>query len=226
MRGKRYRQVPWAMSGILPLIFLLLFFCYPLMVILRTSFFGSETSPIDPVVAVVPDPYLWRVLGFSAWQALLSTALTLVVGLPAAYLFARYNWRGKTLLGALATVPFVLPTVVVAAAFGALLGPNGALNRGLQDLLGLPTPPIRLQGTLWFILLAHVFYNFTVVLRIVSGMWATLSRTLEEAAAVLGANRWRIWWEVTFPLLLSAIGAAALLIYIFSFTAFGTVLIL
>ena len=57
-------------------------------------------------------------------------------------------------------------------------------------------------------------------------MWSTLPPALEEAAAVLGANRWRVWWEVTLPLLLPAIGAAALLIYIFSFTAFGTVLIL
>jgi thiamine transport system permease protein len=166
------------------------------------------------------------VISWSAWQALLSTVLTLAAALPAAYVFARYRWRGKTLLRALATVPFVLPTVVVAAAFGALLGPNGMLNRVLQSSFDLAEPPIRLQGTLQLILLAHVFYNFTIVLRVVGGMWANLPHSIEEAAAVLGASRLRVLREITLPILLPAIGAAALLIYIFTFTAFGTVLIL
>ena len=210
----------------MPLIFLLIFYFYPLAAILRRSFFPPEGTALGPIRALVADDYFLRVLGFSAWQALLSTLLTLLAGLPAAYIFARYRWRGKTLLRSLATVPFVLPTVVVAAAFGALLGPNGALNRILQSLFDLQAPPIRLQGTLALILLAHVFYNFTVVLRIVGGMWANLPDSLEEAAAILGASRPRVVLEVTLPLLLPAIGAAGLLVYIFTFTAFGTILIL
>ena len=216
----------WIVSGLLPLTFLLLFFFYPLAEILRVSLVPSGGIALAPLQTLFREDYFLRVLGFSAWQALLSTLLTLIAALPAAYVFARYRWPGKTLFRALATVPFVLPTIVVAAAFGALLGPNGALNRTLQNLFALQSPPIRLQGTLSLILLAHVFYNFTVVLRIVGGMWAHLDPTVEEAAAVLGANRLRVWREVTLPLLLPAVGAAALLIYIFTFTAFGTVLIL
>ena len=87
MRRERYQHIPWVVGGILPLIFLLLFFCYPLAVILRTSLFGNETSPVDAVATLVTDPYLWHVLGFSAWQALLSTVLTVAAGMPAAYLF-------------------------------------------------------------------------------------------------------------------------------------------
>ncbi|HSH78412.1 MAG TPA: iron ABC transporter permease, partial [Herpetosiphonaceae bacterium] len=92
--------------------------------------------------------------------------------------------------------------------------------------LGLAEPPLRLQGTLTLILLAHVFYNLTVVLRIVGGLWSHLDPSLEEAAVVLGASRARVWREVTLPLLLPAIGAAALLVFLFTWTAFGTVLIL
>ncbi len=220
------RRAWWKVGGVVPLIFLLLFFFYPLAQILRTSLFPPEGAPLAPLASLFTDSYFVRVLGFSGWQALLSTALTLLAALPAAYVFARYRWRGKTALRALATVPFVLPTVVVAAAFGALLGPSGTLNRVLQGAFGLHSPPIRLQGTLTLILLSHVFYNFTVVLRIVGGMWANLDPGLEEAAAVLGASRLRVWREVTLPLLLPAIGASALLVYIFTFTAFGTVLIL
>ena len=210
----------------MPLTFLLIFFFYPLVEIMRTSFFPSGGASFGSIRTLVADDYFVRVIGFSAWQAALSTLFTLLAGIPAAYVFTRYRWRGKTLLRALATVPFVLPTVVVAAAFGALLGPNGMVNRVLQSLFELQSPPIRLQGTLTLILLAHVFYNFTIVLRIVGGMWANLPPSLEEAASVLGANRVRVAVEITLPLLLPAIGAAALLVYIFTFSAFGTVLVL
>lgn len=206
----------------LPLAFLGLFFCYPLAAILRLSFAEGAGG----LATTLADPYIWRVVGFTAWQALLSTLLTLGLGLPGAYVFARYEFPGKAALRALAGVPFVMPTVVVAVAFAALLGPRGMLNVALQALLGLPQPPIRLQNTLSIVLLAHVFYNYTVVLRLVGGMWASLDPRLEQAAAMLGANRRRALLEVTLPLLLPALGAAALLVFIFTFTSFGVIVIL
>ena len=96
----------------------------------------------------------------------------------------------------------------------------------LQELLGFAEPPIQLDQTLALILLAHVFYNYSVVLRIVGGFWSTLDTRLEQAAAVLGAGRLRVFREITLPLLLPAIGAAALLIFIFTFSSFGVILIL
>lgn len=206
--------------GALPLVFLALFYFYPLAAILRESFAGG--AGLRDLFA---DRYYLDVLWFSTYQALLSTLLTLLIGVPAAYVFARYQFRGKTLLRALATVPFVLPTVVVAAAFQALIGRNGVINALLEATTGR-SDLIELQNTLTLILIAHVFYNFTIVLRVVGGLWANLDPRIEEAARVLGANRWRVWREVTLPLLLPALGAAALLIFLFTFTAFGTILIL
>ncbi|MBV9787111.1 MAG: iron ABC transporter permease [Chloroflexi bacterium] len=208
----------------LPLLFFALFYFYPLIAILRVSFASAEES-IAGIVSLWRDSYYLSVLWFSVWQAALSTALTLALGLPIAYVFARYRFWGKTLLRALATVPFVLPTVVVAAAFAALLGQNGVVNTILGDLLGIPAL-LKLENTLTLILIAHVFYNLTVVLRIVGGFWANLDPRMVEAARVLGASRWRAWVEVTLPLLMPALGAAALLIFLFTFTAFGTILIL
>jgi thiamine transport system permease protein len=208
----------------LPLLFLAIFFLYPLASILRLSFAGSASGA--GLGALVADSYYLHVLWFSAWQAGLSTLLTLALGLPAAYVFARYEFSGKALLRAITTIPFVMPTVVVAAAFMALLGPNGLLNAALQSLLGLDEPPIQIVHTLSLILLAHIFYNYTLVLRIVGGFWASMDPRLEQAAAVLGASRLRVFREVTLPLLLPAIGAAALLIFIFTFASFGVVLIL
>ncbi|RLC54926.1 MAG: iron ABC transporter permease, partial [Chloroflexota bacterium] len=76
------------------------------------------------------------------------------------------------------------------------------------------------------ILLAHIFYNYTLVLRIVGTYWANLDPRLEEAARMLGAGRWRAFREVTLPLLTPAIGAAALLVFVFCFTSFGVILVL
>jgi thiamine transport system permease protein len=92
--------------------------------------------------------------------------------------------------------------------------------------LGSDRPPIDLQYTIWIILLAHVFYNYTVVLRIVGGFWSNLNPRLEEAARVLGARPRDVWRQVTLPLLAPAIAAAALLVFIFCFTSFGVILIL
>ncbi|MCB0257778.1 MAG: iron ABC transporter permease, partial [Anaerolineae bacterium] len=114
-------------------------------------------------------------------------------------------------------------TVVVANAFTALLGSNGVVNGWLTRLA---LPPIEIEQTIWMILLAHVFYNYSVALRIISGFWQNLSPSLPQAAQMLGASPRRAFWTITLPLLRPAIAAAAVLVFIFTFTSFGVVLIL
>ena len=211
---------------LLPLAFLLLFYFYPLASILALSFAPEDHPSLAALEKLFRTPYYLHTLWFTTWQAALSTLLTVGLALPGAYVFARYDFPGKPLVQALTTVPFVLPTIVVALAFTALLGPRGLLNLALMGLLGLDRPPLDLQHTLAIILLAHVFYNYTLVLRIVGTYWANLDPRLEEAARVLGAGRWRAFREVTLPLLSPAIGAAALLVFVFCFTSFGVVLVL
>ncbi len=204
----------------LPLLFFALFFFYPLVSILRLSLSSAgEAAPFTLGAILRP---LW----FTLWQAILSTMLTFAVGLPGAYLFAHFEFRGKRLLRALTTLPFVLPTVVVAVAFNALLGPRGWLNLGLMAVGGLSAPPIQFVNTLWAILAAHVFYNTAVVLRLVGNAWSHLDPRLVHAARVLGASPWRAWREVTLPLLRPAILAALVLVFLFDFSSFGVVLIL
>jgi thiamine transport system permease protein len=99
-------------------------------------------------------------------------------------------------------------------------------NTGLMALLGLDAPPIQLERTLTIILIVHVFYNYAVALRIITGFWANQNPRMEEAARVLGSRGWRVWWEIRLPLLRPAILAAAALVFIFTFTSFGVVLIL
>jgi thiamine transport system permease protein len=205
---------------LIPLLFLAAFFFLPLGNIFRLSLTSTA------VVELFTRPYYREVIWFTTWQAALSTALTLLVGLPAAYLFARYDFPGKGLFKALTTVPFVMPTVVVAAAFRALLGVHGPVNGLLVALGPWEVAPLRIEQSLTIILLAHVFYNVTIVVRLVGGFWANLGARPVEAARLLGASRWQAFREVTLPLLRPPLAAASLLIYLFTFTSFGVILIL
>ena len=118
-----------------PLIFLGVFFFYPFLRILAFGL-SFETLKANNLQLA------FHVLFFTFYQASLSTLLTLLIGLPSAYLFARFDFHGKSLLRALTTVPFMLPTVVVAAGFNALLGPRGWINLLLMHLFALNGPPI------------------------------------------------------------------------------------
>jgi thiamine transport system permease protein len=197
----------------IPVVFLGWFFVYPLVAILATGLTDAGRIDLSPLRDVLGSARLRGVAWFTIWQACASTILTLLVGLPAAYVLARYEFPGRRLVRAAVIVPFVLPTVVVGTAFLALLGPGGPLG-------------VDLRRTVWAILLAHVFYNVAVVVRTVGTLWERLDPTLEDAAAVLGAGRWRAFREVTFPLLRPAIASAASIVFLFTFTSFGVILIL
>ena len=210
---------------LLPLLFLALFFVWPLLSILTLGLAPDGPLELARLQQIV-SPYHLNILIFTCGQALLSTALTIALALPAAWVFVRWSFPGRSFLLSLSTLAFVLPTVVVAAAFSALIGSRGLVNNLLQEVLGLEAPPLRLEGTLAIILLAHVFYNFAVALRIITGYWTNRNVEIEEAARVLGAHGWRLWWELRLPLLRPALLAAAVLIFIFTFTSFGVIIIL
>ncbi|MFD7536061.1 ABC transporter permease [Streptomyces sp. NPDC001251] len=201
----------------LPLVFFALFFAWPVAAIVGRGLKADGAWQFGRITEVLGDPDIGHVLWFTTWQALASTALTLAIALPGAYVFARLDFPGKQLLRAAVTVPFVLPTVVVGTAFLALLGRGGLLDQ----LWG-----VRLDTTVWAILLAHVFFNYAVVVRTVGGLWSQLDPRQEEAARVLGASRLAAWRRVTLPALGPAVAAAALMVFLFTFTSFGVVQIL
>ncbi|MFF0137818.1 ABC transporter permease [Streptomyces sp. NPDC005227] len=201
----------------LPVAFFAVFFAYPVVAIVARGLHVDGGWRFGRLWDVLAQPDIRHVLWFTTWQALASTALTLLIALPGAYVFARFEFRGKQLLRAVVTVPFVLPTVVVGTAFLALVGRGGLLD----ELWG-----VRLDTTVWAILLAHVFFNYAVVVRTVGGLWSQLDPRQEEAARMLGASRLAAWRRVTLPALAPAVAAAALMVFLFTFTSFGVVQIL
>lgn len=205
-------RLGWALAA-LPALFLGYFFAYPLVRILAEGIAPDGSPDLAPFGEVLGSVRLRGVAWFTLWQAAVSTVLTLLVALPGAYVFARFRFPGRRLLRAAVTVPFMMPTVVVGAAFLSLLGPGGVLG-------------VDLRGTVWVILAAHVFYNYAVVVRTVGGLWERLDPRLEEAARVLGATRWQAFRTVTLPLLAPAVAAASSIVFLFTFTSFGVILIL
>ena len=178
-----------------------LFFGWPVATILAR---GLEAGALRRALT---NPGIRSVAWFTLWQAVASTALTLLVGLVPAYVLARFRFRGRRLLLAFVTVPFVLPTVVVGASFLALL-------------------PQRWHQTVGAILAAHVFFNLAVVVRTVGGLWGQLDRGVEDAARTLGASPWRVARYVTFPLLRPAMIAASSIVFLFTFTSYGVITVL
>lgn len=210
-----------------PLIFLSVFFYFPLLSILKEGLFdASGHLTWNYILDTLRDPYNRRVIVFTMQQALLSTLLTFALGFPGAWLVAKFDFPGKTLLKAMTTVPFVLPSIIVSLGFILLFGNNGMLNRALMAMFDLETPPLRILYSLKAIVLAHAFYNFPLVLRLVSAVWSSIDPRIEDAARSLGAKDREVFWYVTLPMLAPGIFAALALTFIFSFMSFAVVLVL
>lgn len=204
----------WGVAAAVPLVFLFFFFVWPVLALLATGFVEDARLSLTGVTDVVTDPQSWRVVSNTLLQASIATVLSLVLGLPAAYVLYRLQFRGRNLLRGLLTVPFVLPTVVVGIAFSALLGPGGPLNS------------LGLDRSFLAIVLALSFFNVTVVMRTVGGFWSRLDTRPAQAARVLGAGPVRVWITVTLPALAPALASAAALVFLFCATSFGVILIL
>jgi thiamine transport system permease protein len=187
--------------ALVPIAFLGLFYLWPV------STLFAEVADMSTIREALGRPGLGRVLWFTCWQAAISTIATVVIGLAPTYLVSRWQFAGRRLVVTLVTVPFLLPTVVVGAAFVALL-------------------PDRLNGTATAVIVAHVFFNIAVVVRIVGTVWSQLPRDLTAAARTLGASSWRATLLVTLPLLRPSIVAAATITFLFTFTSFGVVQVL
>lgn len=187
---------------------------------LRLSFPFTDVG----VALTYPFPnYKLGLFGFTAYQALLSTLASIALGLPGAYVLARFEFPGRKTIRSLTAVPFVMPSIMVAIGFIATFGRNGVVN-GVLTALGLPR--IELLYTLPIIVLAHAFYDAPLVARVTATAWESVDASTAETARSLGASPRRAFLDVVLPQLLPAILTGALLTFIFSFMSFAIVLAL
>jgi thiamine transport system permease protein len=208
------RVIRLLLVALVPLAILGVFFVLPVTGMVSRGFWTDGSFDPGGVLDVLTRPRVHRVLWFTLWSAALGTLFSLALGLPAAHVLYRRRIRGGSVLRAALLAPFVLPTVVVGVAFRQLLTASGPLG-----FLGL-------DGTPAAIIAGLVFFNASVVIRVVGGAWESLDPRPAEAAAALGATPFQVLRTVTLPALRPAVVSAASVVFLFCATAFGVVLTL
>ena len=198
--------------------------------ILRDPFYFGELarlfageSPLSVAGDLLSPDRRLGIVGFTAYQAALSTVASVALGLPAAYILARYEFPGRRTLRSLTILPFVLPSIMVAVGFVAAFGRNGPINAAL-GLVGLG--PIEWLFSLKAIVLAHAFYNAPLVARLTTAAWESVDASAVETARSLGAGPRRAFLDVVAPQLYPAVLMSAALTFVFTFGTFPIVLAL
>ncbi len=200
------RKILWAV----PLVFVAVLFYWPVTEVALLGFSGDWLGKLM-------EPKTFGVVWFTLWQAAVSTIVTVVLAIPGAYLLYRRSFPGQRIVNALVTVPFVLPSIVVAIGF--------TVFRSVHEFyqgLGLTF----LADPVSWIIAAHVFVNYSIAVKTIGGVWATLDSDTESAAELDGAGRLRTLLSISLPQIRPAIYSAAALIFLFSATSFGIVLVL
>ena len=185
------------------------FFIVPLVgLIVRT--------PWRDAVSSLTSPDTLEALKLSLEASLSATALALVLGVPLAWIYARIDFPGRTVLRALTTLPMVLPPVVGGIALLLAFGRRGLLGAWLDSTFGI-TLPFTTAG----VVMAETFVAMPFLVLTVEAGLRSMDRRYEEAARTLGADRWTIFTTVTLPLIAPSLFAGAVLCWARALGEFG-----
>jgi thiamine transport system permease protein len=209
---QRWRSAALALLPLLALVALLL---APVLRLAGEGWWGAlATQTPSAPWALWQDPYLrWRVL-WSLVQAGATCIAALLLGLPVAWVLARWDFAGRRLVLRLLMLPFVVPTLVAALGVLALFGPRGVWA-GLQ-----------LQDSPWLLLYGNLFFNLCVVVRAGVDALGQVSAQRVAAARTLGATPWRAFWRVEWPAIAPWLASSLCLVFLYCFAGFGLALVL
>jgi iron(III) transport system permease protein len=202
------------------LLGLLWLIVYPLGLVLMEGVRGPGGWTLEFVRQFAQRPTEWQALRGSLVISLASVGLAALVGIPLAVLFSRYDFPGRRTLAGLVALPAVLPPLVGVVAFLFLYGEAGFIARGIQALLRLDEPPWHLEGA-GAILLVHAYSMYVYFYLLVRAALLSLDGAQLEAAASLGAGRWRTLRRVVLPALRPALAGATLLTFMTSLASFS-----
>lgn len=202
-------------------------FLLPMAWLLRASFSTSSMSAFgggltfEHYVAAVTDPFYWRVATNTLWLGVTVAFFAVILAYPIALFLARTESRWRGVLTALAVAPLLTSGVVRTYGWMVILGDRGVINGTLQSL-GVISAPFRLSNNALGanIALIEILMPYAI-LAMLSG-FGRLSPQLEEAAAMLGANRLRVFWRIILPLSLPGVLTGALLVFVLAISSFVT----
>ena len=204
--------------------FLLTFFYLPILKILNFALIQNSSFTFEIFWKTITSSLNLNALAFTFIQSLLTTLICILLGFPVSYFLAKYSFKGRKLLINLLTVPFVLPSIVVLLGFIILYGEGGFINKIWIDIFGVPL--INLYGSIEGIVLAHSFYNISVIIRMMIPAWENIDPNLTDISKTLGGKNWTIFWKIIFPQIKNYLISAALLVFTYTFNSFALVLYL
>jgi molybdate transport system permease protein len=173
-------------------------------------------APWSDLVGQLTAPGVGAALRLSLLSATLATSVSLVVGVPLAWVLARTRIRGRSVLRALVTVPLVLPPVVGGVALFLVLGRQGIVGRWLYEATGFTIPFTTLA-----VIIAETFVAMPFLVISVEGALRAADARYEDAAATLGADRWTTFRRVTLPMVAPGVAAGAVLCWARALGEFG-----
>ncbi|UXY26286.1 ABC transporter permease [Streptomyces sp. HUAS TT20] len=197
--------LPLLLPGVLALAFLLL----PLVALL-------VRAPWSSIPDQLTSPEVWQALQLSLISATAATAVSLILGVPLAWLLARTEFPGRGFVRALVTLPLVLPPVVGGVALLLGLGRNGIVGQWLDSWFGI-TLPFTTAG----VVVAEAFVAMPFLVISVEGTLRAADPRFEEAATTLGASRFTAFRRVTLPLIAPGIAAGSVLAWARALGEFG-----
>lgn len=175
-----------------------------------------QRAPWTSLVDLLDDPVVTDALRLSLTGAFAATALSLLFGVPLAWMLARTEFSGRSLVRALVILPMVLPPVVGGAALLFAFGRRGLLGGPVYDGTGFLLP-----FSVWGVIAANTFVAMPFLVVTVEAGLRSADRRYEDAAATLGANRWMVFRRVTLPMVTPSVIAGAVLCWARALGEFG-----
>ncbi|MGA1506811.1 MAG: ABC transporter permease, partial [Ilumatobacteraceae bacterium] len=188
-------------AAFIPVAWLVAFLVVPVVLLV------TGDTDFDDVTRILTRRSTWNVVWFATWQAVLSVVATFVVAVPVTWLISRHRFRWRRALRAVTTVGFLLPSVVVATAFLAVL-------------------PRSLHYSVFAVVIAHAYFNIAVVVRVVGARAESLDAQLSLAAQTLGATPPTAWRTITVPMLRNSIASAGTVIFLYCFSSYAVIRVL
>ena len=205
-------------GGILLFLVITLAFLLPLATVfaplIRTGGFAPQSLPS-----------LAGIIGYTFAQSLASTALAIIIGLPAAWLIANRRFPARGLLSSFSAVPLCIPPLLVALGYIATFGRAGYVNKFFTAVFRLADAPFSFLYSFRGIVITQGFYNFPLIMMTVADAWRSLDASQAESAQLLGASRWRTFRTVTACQLLPALISGCIPVFLYCFFSFMIVML-
>jgi len=209
-----------SMFALLIFVFLAVLFIYPFSKLLIIGFAREGSPTLRNLGEILSKTTNLVALWHTVYIAVFVTVIAVFTGVILAWIVTRTNVYLKNFFRIVLIIPYLIPPFISAFAWMQLLSPVGYLNKILMGLFGLENPPIDIYGQ-YGIIIVSTIYTYPLVYISITKAFERMDPTFEEAARISGASKLRVIRDITLPVMLPAIGGAAVIVFVTSSSMFG-----